>query len=152
YACGDYILRTVAHIIRQWTRESDILGRFGGAKFVVMLAETDIQGAMMSREKLQHQVATTEFVWKDVALPVTLSIGESERRAERRRAPAERPRHVEEYPLEEDEIEMLSVREELADLLADSDAALFVAKKGARYPSVCVESPPGLVNIPAYNN
>jgi diguanylate cyclase (GGDEF)-like protein len=138
YGCGDYILRAVATTVRAWTRESDILARFGAKKFVILLPSTDIEGAMMLREKLQSEIGQFDFMWQDQKLPVTISIGEAERRREDPRT-AERQYRTPAY--EEDERSdidetPLSVREELADLLEDADAALYVAKKGVRYPVI----------------
>jgi diguanylate cyclase (GGDEF)-like protein len=134
YSCGDYILRSIATTIRAWTRESDINARFGAKKFVLLLPETDIEGAMMLREKLLREVADFGFVWQGQRLPVTISIGEAERRRDFHGEPGiGSTRHT----AEEDEDDMpVSVREELADLLEDADAALYVAKKGVRYPDI----------------
>ncbi|MDF2440530.1 MAG: hypothetical protein JWN98_1514 [Abditibacteriota bacterium] len=140
YACGDHILRTVAATIRSWTRECDIVARFGAKKFVVLLPETDVNGAMMLHEKLQHEISDFAFVWEGQTLPLTISIGEAERRREMG-SDASSAQHAltpeDELRLgsEGDESTPLSIREELADLLEDADAALYVAKKGVRYPS-----------------
>lgn len=146
FACGDYILRTVANMLRQWTRDSDILARFSGTKFVLLLPETSVSGALVSRDKLLQVINDIEFVWQDQRLPVTVSIGEGGRAFGQSRDPATRA-VMHSDPTEEDEIELISVREELAELLADADAALYVAKRGARYPAVCVD--PGKISIPA---
>jgi diguanylate cyclase (GGDEF)-like protein len=149
YACGDEILRAIAHILRSWTRESDIVARFGAKKFVILLPETDVEGAMLLHEKLLREVEEHGFMWHGTPLPVSISIGEAERRRE--------PWDVERYrvspePLFERRPENEadgrwadssdsdeappSIREELADLLEGADAALYVAKKGVRYPNI----------------
>lgn len=139
YGCGDHILRTVAATIRAWTRESDILARFGAKKFVILLPETDVEGAMMLHEKLQHALSDSAFTWEGQTLPLTISIGEAERRRDQEIEAANQN-----FPTPEDELRVgsegddntpLSIREELADLLEAADAALYVAKKGVRYPN-----------------
>ena len=147
YGCGDYLLRSVANLLRQWTRDSDVLARFGGTKFVLLLPETNVQGAMVSGDKLQQIIGESEFSWQGQRLPLTVSIGDADRRFGNTRDPATRPEGDENDDLH-DEVELISVREELAELLADADAALFVAKRGARYPSICVERQLGFINIP----
>ena len=148
YACGDHILRTVAATIRSWTRESDIGARFGAKKFVILLPETDVDGAMMLHEKLQREISNLDFLWEGQKLPLTISIGEAERR---RDATPEFASGLQSMT-PEDELRLgseaednapLSIREELADLLEDADAALYVAKKGVRYPNFPITPPQG---------
>ena len=134
YSCGDGILKTMATLLRAWTRDSDIVARFAGTKMVLLLPETPVEGAVGLREKLQRVVEDTPFSWEGHALPVTLSIGEAERPAS---LPEPRPGDIEAE--REEEGSGVSVREELADLLADADAALYVAKRGARTPAAFVE-------------
>lgn len=139
FACGDYVLRTVANIIRQWARESDILARFGEEKFVIMLPETDVQGAVMMQEKLQKVLTEMELTWQRHAMSVAISVGVSEKRAQ----PSPQPgAHDDPHAPVDEAGESLSVREELAELLADADAALTVAKKGARLPTFSMDTTP----------
>ncbi|MFO7576091.1 MAG: diguanylate cyclase [Pelovirga sp.] len=65
---GDRILQEVAAAARQQCRESDILSRFGGEEFVVVLPDTTLAGAMAIAERLRQAVA---------ACRVTLAQGES---------------------------------------------------------------------------
>ncbi len=136
YACGDYILRSIAQILRSWTRESDIVSRFGAKKFTILLPETDVTGAMLLHEKLQREVAETVFEWSDRHLPVTVSIGEAERVV----VPPDVVAGDWSAMDWSGEDAPPSVREELADLLEDADAALFVAKKGVRFPNLSLAS------------
>lgn len=136
YACGDHILRSVAHILRSWTRESDIVSRFGAKKFAILLPETDVEAAMLLHEKLQREVDEAVFEWAERRLPVTISIGEAERLA----SPPEAIAGDWSAGEWNDEDAPPSVREELADLLEDADAALYVAKKGVRLPNFSLPS------------
>ncbi len=136
YHCGDYILRSIAQTLRSWTRESDIVSRFGAKKFAILLPETDVSGAMLLHEKLQREVIETAFEWGEQRLPVTVSIGEAERVIT---AP-EAVINDWNAPEWSGEDAPPSVREELAELLEDADAALFVAKKGVRYPNLPLPS------------
>jgi len=131
YACGDYLLRTVAHIIRETTRDVDVAARFSEHKFVILLPETGLDGAMILREKLQDRISASRFAWEEQDLPITISIGEAERHPE---GIKRQPDPSEEDDLPEAERELISVREELAELLEDADVALAVARKGAHLP------------------
>jgi diguanylate cyclase (GGDEF)-like protein len=136
---GETVLRSVATIIGQWTRDSDLVARFTEAKFVILLPETDIEGATAVREKIQ--VALGRHVWRHESkeLPVTVSIGEAELN------PGKQVMRVEgEFISEGDEVgeTALSTRESLAGLLEDADAALYIARKGAKMPDVFVPYTP----------
>ncbi|MDE2431045.1 MAG: diguanylate cyclase, partial [Burkholderiales bacterium] len=71
HVSGDAILRQVAQILRASCRDSDLVGRYGGEEFLIILDDTSIDGAMTLAEKLRATVTT-------ISLPfgqVTVSIG-----------------------------------------------------------------------------
>ncbi|PKK89418.1 MAG: hypothetical protein CVV64_14530 [Candidatus Wallbacteria bacterium HGW-Wallbacteria-1] len=73
---GDVILVHVAELIRQTIRQDlDIPGRYGGEEFIVLLPETDSQGALVVAERLRQTVEKFEFPGEDEVLHVTISIG-----------------------------------------------------------------------------
>jgi diguanylate cyclase (GGDEF)-like protein len=65
---GDRVLRNVAQTIRRSIRETDVVARFGGEEFVVVLPHTDPAGATVVAEKVRGAIEA------DCA-PVTISIG-----------------------------------------------------------------------------
>jgi GGDEF domain-containing protein len=134
YDCGDYVLRSVANILRDSTRDSDIVARFSEDKFVIMLPETPIDGAITMSENIQRLISENEFSWHGQTLPISVSVGEAARRCE---GDADR---VDAAADDDDETVALSLREELAELLEEADAALFVAKRGVRSPFGRAES------------
>jgi diguanylate cyclase (GGDEF)-like protein len=75
---GETTLRTLATIIGQWTRDSDLVSRFADAKFAILLPETGVDGATAAREKILTALAAHKWTFEDRALPVTVSVGESE--------------------------------------------------------------------------
>ena len=72
---GDAILSAVCHAIAREIREEDVLARFGGDEFAVLLPETDLEHARLVAEKLRSIVATAELVVGDARVPVTVSLG-----------------------------------------------------------------------------
>lgn len=74
---GDSVLRAVSHIIRQNLRDMDIAARYGGEEFVVVLPETDTDGAYAVAERIRQGVEEHEFIGGDDIPPVqkTVSIG-----------------------------------------------------------------------------
>ena len=134
YGAGDAVLKTVATILRQWTRDSDLVARFSDHKFAILLPDTAVEGATQAREKITRAFNEQKWTHEERELPVTVSIGEAE-------LPAHNHERSEENDDEESEGtsgEALSTRETLAELLADADAALSVARKGTRTPDVFV--------------
>jgi diguanylate cyclase (GGDEF)-like protein len=53
---GDAILREVSELIQQGLRTNDILARFGGEEFSVLLPETSLEGAQVVAERLRNSV------------------------------------------------------------------------------------------------
>jgi diguanylate cyclase (GGDEF)-like protein len=141
YACVEYVLRAVAYTVRQWTRDSDIAGRFSDRKFAVLLPETDVEGATTVREKILEALEESRFEWEGEVVPVVVSIGESQRQLERSSPDANAPSET--LP-DESSAEPLSVREELAALLEDADAALSVARRATLRPAVFTPYSPGI--------
>ncbi|MHB8458991.1 MAG: bifunctional diguanylate cyclase/phosphohydrolase [Candidatus Limnocylindrales bacterium] len=73
---GDVVLRGVADTIRSNLRSSDVLGRYGGEEFMVLLAETAIDDATALAEKIRGLVQRERFDFDgNTGLSVTVSIG-----------------------------------------------------------------------------
>ncbi|NPA25032.1 MAG: diguanylate cyclase [Deltaproteobacteria bacterium] len=77
HACGDRILVEVAKGIKQELRTVDILARFGGEEFVILLPETDLWQARQVAEKIRAKIAGMSFLAPDneTEIPVTISLG-----------------------------------------------------------------------------
>jgi len=59
---GDELLRVLAEILQQNVRQSDIVGRYGGEEFAVILPETDKESAVVLAQRLCEVVASTPFL------------------------------------------------------------------------------------------
>jgi diguanylate cyclase (GGDEF)-like protein len=76
HAAGDIVLRHVAQLIRSDLRSNDVIGRYGGEEFLLVLAETDVAQAGAAAEKLRRLVGRTPVTLPDGdELAVTISIG-----------------------------------------------------------------------------
>ncbi|HEX8551905.1 MAG TPA: diguanylate cyclase [Abditibacteriaceae bacterium] len=75
HATGDDVLRQVARVLQDNTREGDILARYGGEEFVIALPQTDLEQAATVCEKLR--LAIESHAWHEIHpdLRVTMSMG-----------------------------------------------------------------------------
>lgn len=73
---GDKVLIGVAETLRSTLREVDVVARFGGEEFVVMLPDTELKAACKAAERVCQVMREQDFADKgDTPLPVTVSIG-----------------------------------------------------------------------------
>jgi len=72
---GDLVLREVAHMLQNSLRDSDVLGRYGGEEFSILLPVTETKAAVYVAERLLTRVADTPVQTEEGALQVQLSIG-----------------------------------------------------------------------------
>jgi diguanylate cyclase (GGDEF)-like protein len=76
HAAGDAVLRQVARRLADNIREVDMVGRFGGEEFLLVLPETDAEEAAALAEKLRRIVAGTPLGLPDgLEATITLSAG-----------------------------------------------------------------------------
>jgi two-component system, cell cycle response regulator len=75
HAAGDTVLREAARRICTASRISDIVGRYGGEEFVVLLPETDGEGAVAAADKLRADLASTAVVVGETSITVRASVG-----------------------------------------------------------------------------
>ena len=110
HASGDAVLRTVASIIKEHLRESDIPSRYGGEEFAVLLPYTHIEEAKIVGERLRKAVEETPIPIDKKNINVTISMGLAE----------------------------FNVNETGEELFKRADSALYEAKEGGRN-RVCVD-------------
>ena len=120
HLAGDDVLRGLATELRQQVRDSDVVGRFGGEEFVVLLPRADADEACKIAERLRHRASVMSVYADSVAMSVTISIG----------------------------VAVLGVHgDDLFELLAAADLALYRAKDAGR-DQVCIYSPDGPSRAP----
>jgi len=62
YEIGDLVLSTIANKMLNQTRSSDLIARYGGDEFAVILPNTDLNGAKVLAEKVRLEIEQTTFV------------------------------------------------------------------------------------------
>jgi diguanylate cyclase (GGDEF)-like protein len=77
HPAGDRVLMTVAGILRDISRESDLVFRYGGEEFVAILPETDIERALVAAERIRRAIETdsASHMGEEVTSGVTVSLG-----------------------------------------------------------------------------
>jgi diguanylate cyclase (GGDEF)-like protein len=99
---GDAVLRGVARVLAQSTREGDTAARYGGEEMALILPHTDLEGSYAIAERVRSEIEDMAIAMVDGSgeLRVTASIGVS-----------------------------AAVDGEKDDLIAEADAALYTAKR-----------------------
>jgi two-component system, cell cycle response regulator len=75
HLAGDFVLCRVAEALMKATRAEDLVSRFGGEEFAVLLRETDAAGAAICGERCRNMVAAGRYEIKSRPVGVTLSCG-----------------------------------------------------------------------------
>jgi diguanylate cyclase (GGDEF)-like protein len=101
---GDQVLKALAYLLRQRLRMSDVLGRFGGDEYVVVMPDTDGRAALQKMDDIRSNFAAIDHETAHGSFSVTLSCGVGE-------FPAALTSH---------------------ELIAAADEALYRAKRGGR--------------------
>jgi len=75
---GDLVLVQVATILQEASRKTDINFRWGGEEFLILLPDTELEGAIIAGEKIREKIETAMFELDKNKLSVTMSFGVSE--------------------------------------------------------------------------
>lgn len=72
---GDRVLRTLAQLLKARLRRSDIIGRYGGDEFAVLLPDTDLDSAFAVLDEVRSRFAQFEHQIGEVEFRATFSCG-----------------------------------------------------------------------------
>ncbi len=75
HAVGDKVLQNLSRCIENEIRGCDILFRYGGEEFVIVLTNTDIHGAELLSERIRYAVINEKFIVNDKNIPIRISLG-----------------------------------------------------------------------------
>lgn len=75
HQAGDQVLQGFAQNLREGLRQSDIICRWGGEEFIILLKDTGNATAQRLAEKVRSEVAARRYPYRGVNLQVTTSIG-----------------------------------------------------------------------------
>jgi diguanylate cyclase (GGDEF)-like protein len=105
HTTGSRLIKIIAQSIRDCVRTSDVLARYGGDEFVILMAHTSTGQARTAAERIRTAIHHTSFDMKGVRISNTVSIG------------------IASFP---------ECVEDAADVLDKADIALYKSKQGGR--------------------
>ncbi|MDJ0741650.1 MAG: diguanylate cyclase [Gammaproteobacteria bacterium] len=79
HGVGDEVLQAVARRIRRGLSAQDVLSRYGGEEFAVLLPDTSLTAGQLVAERLRHAVAESPIKTSAGEMNVTISLGVAER-------------------------------------------------------------------------
>lgn len=106
---GDCALKAIANMVSACKRDGDLLFRYGGEEFVVLMRDTDHDGAMLLAERIRHHIESNPCACSGAELAMTVSMG----------------------------VSILQENDSPVSLFARADQALYSAKRNGRN-QVCV--------------
>jgi diguanylate cyclase (GGDEF)-like protein len=104
HAMGDQALMATARVLADSAREGDIVSRWGGEEFLLLLPETRLEAALIMAERLQKRIAAIQLQSREGEIRMTASFGVAQK----------------------------DLHENLDSLIADADRHLYRAKAGGR--------------------
>ena len=105
HLAGDAVLAAVAAMLKDSSRQYDILSRYGGEEFLLLLPGSDLAAAALAGEKLRQQLAGLAIPFEGKQLRVTVSIGAAQ---------------------------LSNLDQEADALIGRADAALYLAKRAGK--------------------
>jgi diguanylate cyclase (GGDEF)-like protein len=109
HRAGDLALQAIAQIAHHELRVIDVIGRYGGDEFLLVLIQTGLEGARECAERIRGRIALSDCIGNDTHRQVTVSSGVTQHRQ----------------------------GESLLDTLQRADAALYRAKTAGRNRVEC---------------
>jgi two-component system cell cycle response regulator len=105
HLAGDHILKELGELLKSRVRREEIVARYGGEELVILLPETDKDGAVMVAEQMRDKVENHVFLFANKKIKITVSGGVAE---------------------------VMESDYDFNELIAYTDERLYVAKKAGR--------------------
>ena len=71
---GDVVIKKMAEIVKKNTRASDLVGRYGGDEFIVLITSTTEKQAITFAEKLREMISATDIAIPGTEVPVRITV------------------------------------------------------------------------------
>jgi diguanylate cyclase len=80
HIAGDSALKHLVKVVKDTLRSMDVIARFGGEEFVILLPETTVDAAVATMTRLQRELTRHFFMHENEKLLITFSAGVALRR------------------------------------------------------------------------
>ncbi len=121
HATGDEVLVHLVQVIRETLRKLDVIARFGGEEFVILMPETSPQDAVQIITRVQRELTKRIFMHESQRLLITFSAG----------------------------VSVYHPGESQAELLKRTDVALYKAKNAGKNRIVFADPPADAPSVPS---
>lgn len=74
HQAGDVVIKKMAELVKKNTRSSDLVGRYGGDEFMVLITSTTEERAASYADKLREKIATTDIAIPGTKVPVRITV------------------------------------------------------------------------------
>ncbi len=78
HATGDHALKRLARLFEEQTRSQDLVARWGGEEFLILLPDTNIKGAYTLGEKIRRAIENLTVEYSQKQVKFTMSFGVAE--------------------------------------------------------------------------
>lgn len=78
HACGDKVLVETSKLMQSVIRQQDLLARWGGEEFILLIVETDIDNGFQIAEKLRQTISKHTIEYEGTEINVSVTIGVSQ--------------------------------------------------------------------------
>jgi diguanylate cyclase (GGDEF)-like protein len=78
HVAGDQVIRDLSELLAESVREADVVGRYGGEEFGLLLPDTNLEGAMQFAERLRISVQTLVVKPYDIGIAISLGVAETQ--------------------------------------------------------------------------
>ncbi len=75
HLCGDHVLTHVGQLLQRGLRSHDLVGRYGGEEFMVILDTTELEQARRVMERIRERLAAQPLRCNGHEIPVRMSVG-----------------------------------------------------------------------------
>ena len=75
HQAGDEVLKNLSLHLKANLRDTDILARFGGEEFIILLAQTEENPGFIVAERLRDSIENMTTIFEDKEIRITISIG-----------------------------------------------------------------------------
>lgn len=76
--CGDLVIKDVADMMKAVVGEKDVIARWGGEEYLLMLRGADLEGGKIVAERIRRGIEATSFRYRENLLSITITLGVAE--------------------------------------------------------------------------